>query len=468
MTHIEELIGRGKAQLNMADIPVDQVAPYAAADAEVVLKLKPILEKKLAECGGVRIYNDIEMPLINILADMEMKGIGLDVPFLNTMSEKLAGRLSEIEQDIYNSIGFTFNINSTQQLSKALFDTLKLEPPDKRKKTASGHYSTSAEVLEDLRGKHPVVDTVLEYRELSKLRSTYLDALPQSIDPVTGRVHTSFSQTGSVTGRLASSNPNLQNIPTRSELGREVRKGFVATQGNVLLSVDYSQIELRILAHMSGDTSMLDAFRAGQDIHAATASAIFNTPLDKVDRDMRRRAKAINFGLVYGMSPFGLARTTGITLAEAEDFVKAYFHQFPGVKVYLDSIRRLATRQGFVETLLGRRRYFPNLANPSNININIRNREEREAINAPIQGTAADIMKIAMIRLPTVLAEAGCPAQLLLQVHDELVLETPRETLHECARLVKEVMENALELSIPLVANSRYGINWGAMEPLGT
>lgn len=467
MTHIEELIGRGKAQLSMADIPVDQVAPYAAADAEVVLKLKPILEKKLVECGGVRIFNDIEMPLINILADMEMKGIGLDVPFLNTMSEKLAGRLSEIEQEIYKAIGFTFNINSTQQLSKVLFDTLKLEPPDRRKKTASGHFSTSADVLEELRGKNPVVDIVLEHRELSKLRSTYLEALPQSIDPITGRVHTSFSQTGSVTGRLASSNPNLQNIPTRSELGREVRKGFVATQGNVLLSVDYSQIELRILAHMSGDTAMLDAFRAGQDIHATTASAIFNTPLDNVDRDMRRRAKAINFGLVYGMSPFGLSRATGITLAEAEDFVKAYFHQFPGVKGYLDSIRRLATRQGYVETLLGRRRYFPNLATPSSININVRNREEREAINAPIQGTAADIMKIAMIRLPMVLAEAGCPAQLLLQVHDELVLETPKESLHECAKLVREVMENALDISIPLVADSRYGINWGVMEPLG-
>jgi len=466
MTHIESLIGHGKSQISMATVPVAQVAPYAAADAEVVLKLKPVLEKKLSERGGTRLFYDIEMPLVDVLANMEMEGIALDVPFLKGMSQELALRLSAIEQDIYHTVGYSFNINSTQQLSKLLFETLKLEPPDRRKKTASGHYSTAAEVLEDLRGMHPVVDMVLEYRELTKLRSTYLESLPQSINPDTGRVHTSFSQTGSVTGRLASSEPNLQNIPTRTDLGHEVRKAFIARPGNVLLSVDYSQIELRILAHMSGDNAMLDAFRAGQDIHAATASAIFNAPIDQVDRELRRRAKAINFGLVYGMSPFGLARAAGITLAEAEDFVKAYFQQFPGVKVYLDSIRSLAARQGYVETLLGRRRYFPNLANPSSINNNIRNREEREAINAPIQGTAADIMKIAMIRLSGALVDAGSKARLLLQVHDELVLETPQQDLAETAQLVKDVMENALTLSIPLVTEAKYGRNWGSMEEL--
>jgi len=466
MTHIEELIGRGKSARSMAEIPVAQVAPYAAADAEIILQLIPILTKKLAECDAAHLFHTLEMPLIDVLAGMERSGIALDVEFLNTMSGKLATRLAAIEQNIFQIVGDTFNLNSTQQLSKALFETLQLDPPDRRKKTASGHFSTSAQVLEELRGQHPVIDLILEYRELSKLRSTYTEALPQSINPATGRVHTSFSQTGSTTGRLASSDPNLQNIPTRSELGREVRKGFVATPGTVLLSVDYSQIELRILAHMAGDEAMLNAFRAGQDIHAATAAAIFNQPIEQITGDMRRMGKGINFGLVYGQSAFGLSRTTGLTLAEAENFIKAYFEQFPGVKQYLDSIRRLAARQGYVETLLGRRRYFPNLSNPSNINI--RNREEREAINAPIQGTAADIMKLAMLRTPPALAEAGCPARLLLQVHDELVLETPYDDLVETARLIRQVMENALPLSIPLVTEAKFGENWGVMQPLQT
>jgi DNA polymerase-1 len=321
-------------------------------------------------------------------------------------------------------------------------------------------------VLEELRGQHPVVDMVLEFRELAKLRSTYLEALPASVNPDTGRVHTSFSQTGSVTGRLASSDPNLQNIPARSELGRLVRKGFIASPGNILLSVDYSQIELRILAHMSGDEAMLKAFRAGQDIHATSVAAVYNIPLQSVTKDMRRLGKSINFGLVYGMSPFGLARYASITLAEAEDFVKAYFKQFPGVKAYLDGIRRQATQQGYVETLLGRRRYFPNLRNLGTANINQRNREEREAINAPIQGTAADIMKLAMIQLASRLSTTASPARLLLQVHDELVLETPRESLREMARMVQDVMEHAFQLSIPLETEAKSGENWGIMEPL--
>lgn len=466
MTHIEELIGRGKAQRTMAEVPVSEVAPYAAADAEVVLRLLPILKKKLDDVGATQLFYDLEMPLVKVLAGMESEGVGLDVPFLQSMSTDLAQRMVEIEKDIYKSCGYTFNINSTQQLSNVLFVTLKLDPPDRRKKTASGHYSTSAEVLEELSGQHPVVDMVLEYRELAKLRSTYLEALPMQINPATGRVHTSFSQTGSVTGRLASSEPNLQNIPARTELGRQIRKAFIASDDNVLLSVDYSQIELRILAHMSGDEAMLDAFRQGQDIHAASVAAIFNTPIENVSRDMRRLGKSINFGLVYGMSAFGLARYSGVTLAEAENFVKAYFQKFPGVKRYLDGIRLLASRQGFVETLLGRRRYFPNLANPSNVNINVRNREEREAINAPIQGTAADIMKLAMIKLPAALAETNCPAHFLLQVHDELVLETPRDELKQTAQLVQAVMENAYQLSIPLETEAKYGKNWGAMEPI--
>lgn len=468
MTHIEELIGRGKGQITMAEVPVSVAAPYAAADAEVVLKLKPILEQKLEQNGATWLFNEVEMPLVSVLAEMERTGIGLDVPFLKQMSVELAERMHAIEAQIYEACGGSFNINSTQQLSKILFETLKLEPPDRRKKTSSGHYSTSADVLEELRGKHPVVDMVLEYRELAKLRSTYVDALPEEIDPATGRVHTSFSQTGSVTGRLASSDPNLQNIPTRTELGHAIRQAFIAGPGHVLLSVDYSQIELRILAHMSGDEAMREAFRHGQDIHSTSVAAVYGIPLSQVTRDMRRLGKSINFGLVYGMSAFGLSRYAGITLAEAEDFVKAYFKQFPGVKRYLDSVRLLASRQGYVETLLGRRRYFPNLANPSNMNVVVRNREEREAINAPIQGTAADIMKLAMVRLTPALKAANNPSRLLLQVHDELVLEVPVDILQETASLVQQVMEHAYELSIPLETEAKFGTNWGNMQPVNS
>jgi DNA polymerase-1 len=319
-------------------------------------------------------------------------------------------------------------------------------------------------VLEELRGEHPVVDLILEYREISKLRSTYLEALPRQVNPATKRVHTSYNQTGSVTGRLASSNPNLQNIPTRTEQGRQVRCAFVAAPGNYLLSVDYSQIELRIVAVMAEDEAMLAAFQQGQDIHAATAAAIYNVPLAEVTREQRRHAKAINFGLIYGMSAFGLSRSTGLTLGEAETFVKAYFRQFPGVKRYLDGIRKQAMDRGYVETMLGRRRYFPNLR--TSMDANLRQREEREAINAPIQGTAADILKLAMIRLPDAIHQAGLDAMLLLQVHDELVLEMPRTQLLETAKIVQRVMEEAYPLAIPLLTDARWGVNWGEMQPI--
>lgn len=464
MTHIEELIGSGKNQISMEQVPVDTAAPYAAADAEVCLRLMPILQKKLVERKSLGIFHDIEMPLIPVLMEMEKNGITLDGDYLKQFSSEMGTRLMEIEKQVFQSVGYSFNLNSTQQLSKVLFETLRLEPPDRNKKTASGHYSTSAAVLDELRGEHPVVDLLLEYRELSKLKSTYLEALPLQINPKTGRVHTSFNQTGSVTGRLASSDPNLQNIPTRTETGRRVRNGFVAAPGYQLLSIDYSQIELRVVAHMSKDQRMLDAFRAGQDIHAATAAAINNIALEQVTPDQRRHAKAINFGLIYGMSAFGLSRGTGLTLGEAENFVREYFNDFPGVKQYLDGIRVLAARQGYVETLLGRRRYFPNLANP--VNINMRNREEREAINAPIQGTAADILKIAMIQLLPALNSSGLKARLLLQVHDELVLEAPQEEITETAALVQKIMSGAVELSIPLVTEAKCGVNWGSMKPV--
>ncbi len=464
MTEIEELIGKGKDQRTMAEVPIPQVGAYAAADAVMTLRLAPVLKKDLEDSHATKLLAEIEMPLIPVLAEMEMTGIALDADFLVKMSGELSARLSEIEVQIHQAVGMPFNINSTQQLSDALFGQLKLPPPDRTRRTASGHFSTSADVLELLRGKHPVVDWVLEYRELSKLKSTYVDSLPEQVNPSTGRVHTSYSQTGSVTGRLASSDPNLQNIPIRTELGRVVRQAFVAGRGLRLLSVDYSQVELRIVAHMANDEAMLDAFRKGQDIHATTAAAVFSIPLDAVSKDQRRHAKAINFGLIYGMSAFGLTRTTELTLAESEDFVKAYFQKFPGVKRFLDGLRHQATEQGYVETLLGRRRYFPGLKTQGDRNV--RNREEREAINAPIQGTAADIMKIAMLHLPPALEKAKLSARMLLQVHDELVLECPEEELEKTAAVVQQVMEDAYAMSVPLETEARSGMNWGEMTPL--
>ena len=464
MTHIEELIGKGKTQISMAEVPVAAAAAYAGDDAEAVLQLMPILQADLEAQNCTRLLDEIEMPLVTVLADMEMAGIAVAPAIFRDMSEELRKRLNQIELQIYEAVGQSFNLNSTQQLSTVLFDRLRLEPPDRRKKTSSGHFSTSADVLEELRGQSEVVDWILEYRELSKLKSTYLDALPEEINPATGRIHTSYNQTGSVTGRLASSDPNLQNIPARTELGRKVREGFIADPGKTLLSVDYSQIELRLVAAMSGDEAMLAAFQAGQDIHTATASAIFGVPLESVSKDQRRNAKSINFGLIYGISSFGLSRYAGITLAEAENFSRAYFAKFPGVKRYLDGMRKSAASQGYVETLFGRRRYFPGLA--SQTNPNIRAREEREAINAPIQGTAADIMKVAMNRVPGALADAGLSGKMLLQVHDELVVECPEAELDETARIVQQVMETAYSLPVPLTTEARCGCNWGSLNPL--
>ncbi|HCK66538.1 MAG TPA: DNA polymerase I [Anaerolineae bacterium] len=464
MTHIEELIGKGKKQISMADVAIESVANYAAADAENTFRLMPIMEKELDKVNGRKILDEIDMPLTPVLAEMEMTGALIDTNFFSEMSQELAKRLAEIEKEIYAHAGKPFNINSPQQLSDVLFNQLRLEPPDKGRKTATGFYSTSADVLEMMREQHPVLEWILENRELAKIKSTYVDALPAAINPETGRVHTSYSQIGAVTGRLSSNNPNLQNIPIRSEIGRKVRNGFIADKGNVLLSVDYSQVELRIVAHMANDEAMLAAFRAGEDIHATTAAAIYDIPLEQVTKDMRSHSKAINFGLIYGMSAFGLTRTTDLTLAEAENFVKAYFQKFPGIKKYLDGIRRQAAEIGYVETLLGRRRYFPTLM--SKQNVQMKNREEREAINAPIQGTAADIMKIAMIKIPPALNSKGLKAKILLQVHDELVLEVPKKEIDETAKVVQKTMANAYEMSIPLETEARAGKSWGEMEVL--
>ena len=462
MTHIEELIGKGSRQLTMDLVAVEDVAPYAGADAEIPLRLMPILRKRLDANNSMDVFEKIEMPLIPVLIDMEFTGIAVDVALFKTFSKELSQRMLEIQKKVYTAVGYDFNLNSTQQLSKALFETLKLTPPDSSKKTKSGHYSTAAGVLEEMKDQHVVVQLLLEYREISKLVSTYLDTLPLRVNPRTGRVHTSFNQTGSVTGRLASSDPNLQNIPTRTELGNKVRRGFVAKPGSLLLSVDYSQIELRIVAHMAQDKAMLAAFRAGQDIHAATAAAIYNVPLEEVTKVQRRHAKAINFGLIYGMSAFGLTRSTELTLAEAENFVKAYFEKFPGVKKFLDGVRKQAAEQGYVETMLGRRRYFPELRNPPNAQI--RARAEREAINAPIQGTAADILKVAMIRLPDELKKAGLQTKALVQVHDELLLECPQGELEKTVEVVRSVMENAYKLDIPLETDAAWGSNWGDLK----
>ncbi len=465
MTHIDELIGKGKIQISMAQVSIADAAPYAAMDAEVSLRLRAPLEEELKNIPrAFQLFSELELPLIRVLAEMEMVGIGLNREFFSSFSEELRQKMETIESQILTSVGKTFNLNSTQQLSTILFETLRLAPPNRGRKTSSGHYSTSADVLEEMRGQHPVVDWILEYRELTKLKSTYVDSLPLQINPHTGHVHSSFSQTGAVTGRLSSSNPNLQNIPIRSEMGRRVRRGFVADPGNVLVAVDYSQIELRIVAYMADDKAMLEAFRAGQDIHATTAAAIYDIPLENVNKEQRRHAKAINFGLVYGMSSFGLTRTTDLTLAESEDFVKAYFQRFPGVKNYLDGIRREVAETGFVETLLGRRRYFPGLQ--THMNANLKNREEREAINAPIQGTAADIMKLAMLNIQPALQKENLHGRTILQVHDELVLECPRSELEQTAHVVQQVMENAYPISIPLTTEARWGINWDELKPI--
>ncbi|HLF82478.1 MAG TPA: DNA polymerase I [Anaerolineales bacterium] len=461
MTEISQLIGTGKSQRSMAEVPIAEVAPYASADAEVCLRLKAQLEPELEQKGQLTLFHELEMPLVPVLAHMEMAGVLLDLEFLGALSEQLARRLAELEKELYRHVGHPFNLNSTQQLSDVLFGELGLKPPEGGRKTASGHFSTAAPVLEALREDHPVVSLILEQRELSKLKSTYADTLPQQVNPVTGRVHTSYSQTGSVTGRLASSEPNLQNIPIRTELGREIRRAFVAAPGHLLLSVDYSQIELRIVAHMAGDKAMIKAFKEDQDIHSATAAAVFGVDPEQINPEMRRRAKAVNFGLIYGMTPFGLTRATDFTLAEAEEFVKVYFERFPGVRRYLDEVRVKAAEAGYVETLLGRRRYFPEFA--AGAPHNIRARAEREATNSPIQGTAADIIKRAMLGLPQALQEAGLAARMLLQVHDELVFECLEEELPATSKVAQRVMQEALKLKVPLKTDAKAGRNWAEM-----
>ena len=460
MTDIDELIGRGKAQRSFAEVPIDLAAPYGAADADMTLRLMPPLQHELEEKGLIRLM-DLEMDLMPVIADMERAGVRIDVEFFRHMSQDLEAAMLRLEQDIYEIAGEVFNINSTQQLSDILFKKLQL-PHEGLKRIASGHYSTAADVLDNLKAADTtgIIDAIIEYRELGKLKGTYVDALPQLINPVTGRIHTNFSQTGAITGRLASSNPNLQNIPIRSEIGQQLRRGFVTEPGWAFLSADYSQVELRILAHISQDQTLLEAFRTDQDIHTATAATIYGIPPEKVTKNQRRFAKVINFGLIYGMGPFRLARETGLTLGEAETYVKKYFNQFPGIERYLEETRRKARIDGYVETLFGRRRYFPVFKSTmSSANRQAVNRADREAVNHPIQGTAADIIKLAMIRLHAELKERY-RARLLLQVHDELLLESPLEELGEVRELVVDIMSNAFKLDVPLKVEAETGSNW--------
>ncbi len=464
MTDIVDLIGKGRGQKGMDEVPIAQVAPYAAADVAVVLRLIPVLQAEMERRGVAHLLRDLEMPLVPILAHMEMAGVAVDLGQLQRLEADLRQRLAALEARIYDAVGHPFNLNSPQQLAQVLYDELGLRPPPGTRKTSSGRYTTAADVLEAMRHQHPVVAWILEHRELSKLLHTYVVALREQIHPQTRRIHTTYNQTGAVTGRIVSQNPNLQNIPVRTPLGREVRRAFVAAEGYRWLSVDYSQIELRVVAHISGDENMIAAFRAGQDIHRATAAAIFGVPLDQVTPEQRRLAKAVNFGLIYGMTPYGLSQAVGISQEEARAFVEAYFARFPKVKDYMERTLRQAYQQGYVETLFGRKRYFPELQNPD-IHVNARRRAEREAINAPIQGTAADILKKAMIAVDQALRQTDLGARLLLQVHDELDLEVPAATVERAAVLVKNTMEGVVDLAVPLVADVKIGPNWDELTP---
>jgi DNA polymerase I len=458
MTDIDVLIGSGKKQRSFAEVAIEDAAPYGAADADITLRLVKPLRAEIEEKGLTKIL-DIEMPLIEILSDMEQAGIGIDLDFFRQMSQDLAARLEAVETAVFDIAGEPFNLNSSQQMSDILFGKLGL-PRDGVSKTKSGHYSTAASVLESLRSadKTGIIKLILEHRELGKLKSTYVDALPELVNPNTGRLHTSFNQTGAITGRIASSNPNLQNIPIRSEIGQQIRRGFVARPDYYFLAADYSQVELRILAHISQDEALLEAFRQGQDIHRTTAAAVYGIDVADVDYNQRRFAKAVNFGLIYGMGAYRLSRDSDLTLAEAENYIKEYFARFPGIQTYLDQTKELAQRQGYVETLLGRRRYFPVFQGAGSRNRQARMRAEREAINHPIQGTAADIIKIAMINLHKRLEPFG--AHMLLQVHDELLLEVPATELDEVRKLVIEIMSGAYELDVPLKVDASVGQNW--------
>lgn len=454
---IEDLIGtKGKNQLSMRDIPVEKVAEYAAEDADITLRLKNYFAPLLKKEGLEPLFFDIEMPLIYVLADMQSTGVALDTEALRQSSVVITASLNKLEKEIHEMAGEPFNLNSTKQAGEILFDKLKID--EKTKKTKTGNYSTGEEVLEKLRNKHPIVGKLLEYRGLKKLLSTYIDALPTLVNPDTGKIHTSYNQAVTATGRLSSTNPNLQNIPVRDELGREIRKAFTAgSSGSVFFSADYSQIELRIMAHLSNDTNMIDAFRSGLDIHAATAARIYGIPVTDVTGDMRRKAKTANFGIIYGISAFGLSERLAIPRSEAKELIDGYFRTYPHVREYMDESIRTAKEKGYVETLFKRKRFLPDINSNNAI---VRGYAERNAINAPVQGTAADIIKVAMIRIFRRFEEKGLKSKMILQVHDELNFDVAGEELDSVRQIVLEEMEHAIALRVPLIADCGAGTNW--------
>ena len=454
---ISQLIGpKGKNQLCMRDVPLAQIAEYAAEDADVTLKLKNFFAPELKKAGIESLFFDIEMPLIYVLVEMEVTGVKLDTVALKQSSEELTAALNNLEKEIYELAGVKFNINSSKQVGEVLFEHLKIE--EKAKKTKTGSYSTSEDILEKMRSKHPVVGKLLEYRGLKKLLSTYIDALPELINPETGKIHTSFNQTVTATGRLSSTNPNLQNIPIRDELGREIRKAFIPDNEDcTFFSADYSQIELRIMAHLSQDEHMIEAFRSGADIHSATAAKIYGIPVEEVTGDMRRKAKTANFGIIYGISIFGLAERLNIPRAESKELIEGYFKSYPGIRDYMDESIRIAKEKGYVETIFKRKRYLPDINSHNAI---VRGYAERNAINAPIQGSAADIIKVAMVRIYNRFEEEGLKSKMILQVHDELNFNVCQDEQEKVRQIVLEEMENAIQLQVPLIADCGEGKNW--------
>ncbi len=454
MIPYSEVAGKGKSEVSFAEVSLDRAREYACEDADYTLRLKEYFEPQLQEHKLVGLFQELEMPLVPVLARMEANGIRIDVPFFQAMNIKLEGDLASIRGEIVETAGEEFNLNSTPQLREILFEKLGL-PVLKKTKTGP---STDASVLEELAAMgHALPTRLLEYRQLEKLRNTYVDALPRLVNPETGRIHTSFNQTVAATGRLSSSDPNLQNIPIRTELGREIRKGFVAEEGHVFFGADYSQIELRILAHFSGDEAFVRAFREGIDVHRQTASVIFDVPLDEVTPEMRSRAKTINFATLYGQGDFSLARQLEISREEARNFIDEYFRRFSGVRAFLDKQIDLAREEGFVETLSGRRRYIPEIQAK---NWNVRQFGERVAQNTPIQGTAADLIKVAMVRIHSLLESRFPSSKLLLQVHDELLLEVPEGEVEEVGAMVTEEMIGAMELDVPLDVDHGVGRSW--------
>ena len=454
--HIDELIGpKGKNQKNMRDLRPQDVYEYAAEDADVTLKLKNKLEGELKKYGAEELFYNIEMPLMPVLAEMEMNGVTIDTQSLADTSDVLTKRMEEVEKEIYELAGAPFNIASPRQVGEVLFD--KLQIVEKAKKTKTGQYVTNEEVLQSLKGKHKIVEAILEHRGLKKLLCTYIDALPKLINARTGHIHTSFNQATTATGRLSSSDPNLQNIPVRGEEGKEIRKAFIPEPGCLFFSADYSQIELRVMAHLSGDENMIEAFREGHDIHAATAAKIYKEEMESVTRDQRTKAKRANFGIIYGITVFGLAERLEISRDEAKMLIEGYFETFPKVKEYMEKAKEQARNQGYVETQFHRRRY---LADINSANATVRGFAERNAINAPIQGTAADIIKVAMIRIYNRFRAEGIRSKMILQVHDELNFSVYPEEKEKVEQIVLEEMQNAFPMQVPLVADCGWGNNW--------